>query len=116
MHPLILSVLLGSLALITCLLRRPSRRALLPPGPKRLPIIGNVLDMPRTYPWLTYTQWAATFGDVVYAEVFGNRLVILSSVKAVTELMEKRSSNYSDRPGKDARFLLSSPDQWVLFD
>lgn len=109
MHPIILSVLLASaLALTAFLLRQPTRRAPLPPGPKRLPIIGNVLDMPRTYPWLTYMQWAATYGDVVYAEVFGNRLIILNSFKAATELMEGRSSNYSDRPGKYPRFLLSS--------
>lgn len=30
----------------------------LPPGPKRLPLIGNLLDMPRTLEWQTYHRWA----------------------------------------------------------
>ena len=34
----------------------------LPPGPKPLPIIGNVIDMPRGYEWLTYSEWAKQFG------------------------------------------------------
>jgi hypothetical protein len=34
----------------------------LPPGPKPRPIIGNALDMPREYEWLTYSEWAKQFG------------------------------------------------------
>jgi hypothetical protein len=70
----------------------------LPPGPKRLPIVGNLFDMPKENAWLTYTDWAATFGDVVYVEVFGGPLVVLNSLKATTELFEKRSAIYADRP------------------
>ena len=33
------------------------RPAPLPPGPRRLPLIGNMLDMPRTKPWLTFADW-----------------------------------------------------------
>lgn len=81
----------------------------LPPGPKGLPIVGNVLDMPKENAWLTYANWAATFGDVVYVQVFGSPLVILNSVKATTELFEKRSANYADRPPM-VRPLLSVTD------
>lgn len=70
----------------------------LPPGPKRLPVVGNAFDMPQENAWLTYTNWAGIFGDIVYAEVFGSPLIFLNSVKTTTEIFERRSTNYADRP------------------
>ncbi|KAK0480174.1 cytochrome P450 [Armillaria novae-zelandiae] len=70
----------------------------LPPGPKGLPLIGNLWDVPAEYPWLTYAKWSATYGDVVYLDTPGSPTIILNSAEATTELLEKRSGNYSDRP------------------
>ena len=41
--------------------RAPSRSLPLPPGPKRLPLIGNLLNAPRTLEWETYAQWGKEF-------------------------------------------------------
>jgi hypothetical protein len=35
-----------------------------PPGPKRLPIIGNLLDMPSREEWITYREWSDEYGTV----------------------------------------------------
>lgn len=76
-----------------------------PPGPKGYPIIGNVWDIPRERAWLTYAEWAERYkSDVVQFTVFGTRTVILNSLKAATELLDKRSSIYSDRPRMVRRF------------
>lgn len=39
----------------------------MPPGPRGLPLLGNVLDMPTTYPWLTFAEWAKKYG-IVFAK------------------------------------------------
>ncbi|KZT69378.1 cytochrome P450 [Daedalea quercina L-15889] len=77
---------------------RSANRSGLPPGPKRVPFLGNVHQIPRTDQHITFMQWATQYGDVVYAEFFGKPMVILSSVKAVNDLLEKRSAKYSSRP------------------
>ena len=42
---------------------RPSSSTLpLPPGPKPLPLIGNVLNVPTGSQWRTYTKWAKRYG------------------------------------------------------
>lgn len=33
-----------------------------PPGPKGLPLLGNVADVPPKRQWVQYAQWAREFG------------------------------------------------------
>ncbi|KAF8900275.1 cytochrome P450 [Gymnopilus junonius] len=69
-----------------------------PPGPRPLPIIGNVFDIPRQKEWETFSKWAQEYGDIVFLSIFGRPLIILNSVEATTELLLDRSAIYSDRP------------------
>ncbi|KAK1226461.1 hypothetical protein PQX77_010545 [Marasmius sp. AFHP31] len=80
--------------------RARRRQASLPPGPKGLPILGNIRDISnrRDFLWITYSQWARQFGDVFHLSCFGEHTIVLNSLEATTELLEKRSHNYSDRP------------------
>ncbi|TFK33689.1 cytochrome P450 [Crucibulum laeve] len=72
---------------------------LLPPGPKGLPLIGNLFDMPSSSEWLTYAEWGKKYNsEIVYANVAGTSIVILNSAYAAKELLEKRSAIYSSRP------------------
>jgi hypothetical protein len=84
-----------------------------PPGPRPLPIIGNLLDIPSNFSWLTYTRFAKIYGtnlplaessfligsvgDILSFQVFGQVIVVLNTVNTAKDLLEKRAAIYSDR-------------------
>ncbi|KIJ11833.1 hypothetical protein PAXINDRAFT_33646, partial [Paxillus involutus ATCC 200175] len=70
----------------------------LPPGPTPIPLLGNALSVDTEEPWKTYTAWNAAYGDVLYARLLDQEIVILNSQSDAVELLEKRSQIYSDRP------------------
>ncbi|KAG1750819.1 cytochrome P450 [Suillus lakei] len=70
----------------------------LPPGPKGLPILGNVLDLDVSAPWLSYTDWARKYGDIVYSTILGQEFLVINSEELAHTLLDQRSGVYSDRP------------------
>jgi len=70
----------------------------LPPGPLPFPVIGNVLQLPLKYQQRTFSDWAKVYGDVVYVRLFRTPALVIDSAQAAQDLMDKRSSKYSDRP------------------
>ncbi|KIJ12557.1 hypothetical protein PAXINDRAFT_171115 [Paxillus involutus ATCC 200175] len=69
----------------------------LPPGPTPLPLLGSALSVDVEEPWKTYTEWKATYGDVLYLRLLDQEVIILNSQSDAVELLEKRSQIYSDR-------------------
>ncbi|KAF6755378.1 cytochrome P450 [Ephemerocybe angulata] len=69
----------------------------LPPGPRGYPGIGNLLDIPTGRSEVKYSELARRYGDMVYLESLGTKILVISSLKRTTELFEQKSSNYSDR-------------------
>ncbi|KAJ7762871.1 cytochrome P450 [Mycena olivaceomarginata] len=83
----------------------------LPPGPKKLPLVGNVFDIPPTHPWETYMAWSKEYNtDILHLDLAGTSLIVLSSAKIAEALLEKRSSMYSDRPRLPMLFELMGWD------
>ncbi|KAF9498666.1 cytochrome P450 [Pleurotus eryngii] len=74
------------------------RRLPLPPGPKGLPLVGNVLDMPKEQEWLTFAKWGEKWGDICSITILGRTVIILNSPETATDMLDKKSSIYSDRP------------------
>lgn len=77
---------------------RPSNRLPLPPGPPRLPIIGNLHQAPDSWPWRTYQHWSKQYGPIMYLRYGGDDIIMLSSHTAAKDLLDKRSNIYSSRP------------------
>ncbi|KAI0326165.1 O-methylsterigmatocystin oxidoreductase [Cubamyces sp. BRFM 1775] len=70
----------------------------LPPGPKRLPIIGNLLNLPNKQMGPVLRDMGKQYGDVMYFDLFGQPMIVLNSYDAAIDLLETRSLNTSDRP------------------
>ncbi|KAJ7483464.1 cytochrome P450 [Mycena latifolia] len=90
----------ASLALFALWKWSPKRRSRLPlpPGPPKLPLVGNLFDMPSTFEWETYMKWSKIYdSDIIHLNVAGTSIIVLSSAQVTTDLLEKRSSIYSDR-------------------
>ncbi|KAF9023685.1 cytochrome P450 [Hymenopellis radicata] len=54
--------------------------------------------MSGAHPWIKYTEWSRQYGDVVHFSAAGQSVIVLSSRKALYDLLEQRGSIYSDRP------------------
>ncbi|KIJ08454.1 hypothetical protein PAXINDRAFT_18409 [Paxillus involutus ATCC 200175] len=78
--------------------RKESKGFPLPPGPKPLPLLGNVLSMDTVELFNSFTEWHADYGDIVYSRVLNQDVIILGKHPLACDLLEKRSQIYSDRP------------------
>lgn len=67
------------------------------PGPKSLPIIGNVLELgPR--PYLSLTEMSKQYGDVFQIQIGMRPVVVLSGNETVRQALIKQGDDFSGRP------------------
>nr|BAL05095.1 cytochrome P450 [Phanerodontia chrysosporium] len=93
-----LTYLFSGVLLVCLFVSYARKRPRYPPGPKGLPLIRNLLDIPADYPWITYRDLAEKYNsDILHFEVFGSHLVVLNSAEATRQILEKQSSITSDR-------------------
>ncbi len=78
-----------------------------------MPFIGNLFSVPQSKAWygfrdlaLKYGAYRSVFhvrftndspGDVTYFQVMGRHVMVLGSPTSISEFLEKRTSNTSDR-------------------
>ncbi|KAF8910811.1 cytochrome P450 [Mucidula mucida] len=94
-------ILLGCAVLAFFIYRRLKYKSLgkLPPGPKGLPLIGNLFDLyGADEAWITFTKWKKLYGPLIYLNVAGQDIVVLNNHKVAADLLDRRAGIYSDRP------------------
>jgi cytochrome P450 len=112
-----LRILLGAVFVVGLirffLRRRPSYP--LPPGPKPAPLIGNLLQLPQSLPWLHVYHWSKKYGPMMHLNMAGQPLIILSTQQAAHDLLSRRSAHYSDRPRMVMAGELVTKGMHILF-
>ena len=72
-------------------------------------MLGHIRLVPADNPEYTYAKWAKEYNsDIIYVHMLGQPIVVLNTVQAAIDLLDKRSSNYCDRP----RFVLFEIMGW----
>ncbi|KAK7913526.1 hypothetical protein WMY93_013737 [Mugilogobius chulae] len=87
------------------------------PGPKPLPIIGNVLEL-GSRPYLSLTEMSKRFGDVFQIQIGMRPVVVLSGSETVRQALIKQGDDFAGRPDlysfrfiSDGKSLAFSTDQ-----
>ncbi|QRV88293.1 cytochrome P450 family protein [Ceratobasidium sp. AG-Ba] len=92
------SAVVVALALYKLYKAHSTKQLALPPGPPSYPLIGQLLSMPLASEHTVFEKLGKDIGnDVIALSMLGNTIVVLNSAQAATDLLEKRSSIYSDR-------------------
>ncbi|KAL0574364.1 hypothetical protein V5O48_007587 [Marasmius crinis-equi] len=96
--PLLLAAIaLVGLWIVRTISRRKGRLPL-PPGPPADPIIGHLRFFPTKDVGEHFHEWSKIYGDVMYLKCLGRDIIVLDSVEAATELLDKRGALHSCRP------------------
>ncbi|KAG6847472.1 hypothetical protein H0H93_007898 [Arthromyces matolae] len=98
--------------LFVYILKRANHEIPLPPGPRPLPLVGNMFQIPQKDEWPIYEAWAKKYGPITYLTMLGTPMIVLNSLKVVRELMDERSNIYSNRPLMAMKELCNL--DWVL--
>ncbi len=100
-----MAVVAALVAGLAWLWRRQEGRWKLPPGPKGLPILGNLLDlMAATWagetPFATMMRWAQEYGrdGLLYLNFAGQRVVVLYDARLTQHVVTRMADVFGNRP------------------
>jgi hypothetical protein len=111
LYMLLLAVLAPGLYWLRKTGRRPPNY---PPGPPTLPIIGNLHLMPTRNPHIQFQKWAEEYGPV-YSLILGTKvMIVLSSDRAIKDLLDNKGGNYSSRPDMYMSQVVSGGNRMLL--
>ncbi|KAI0036388.1 cytochrome P450 [Vararia minispora EC-137] len=75
---------------------KPSRP--LPPGPRGLPLVGNLFDFPTFKPWEVFASWGEKYGPIMSAKAMGHTFIIINDEDIANSIVVEGGMNYADRP------------------
>ncbi|TVY33893.1 Cytochrome P450 monooxygenase [Lachnellula occidentalis] len=96
------------------LLQIGKRDPRMPKGPKTIPILGNLHQIPPTGLFKQFRQWSKEYGPIFTLKFGPSNVVVLCDREAVHQLLDKKGAIYSDRPYGYVGHVLTQGDQVVL--
>ncbi|KAH8195803.1 hypothetical protein TruAng_010046 [Truncatella angustata] len=92
----------GFVTLFLCVLysafKYGHRKKDMPPGPKTLPFIGNLHQLPKAYTHIKFTEWARRYGGLYTLKLGNATMAIITDRSIVKSTVDKKSNIYSHRP------------------
>ncbi|KAI0635409.1 cytochrome P450 [Trametes polyzona] len=92
------SIFFGACLICLYYLGIKRNRQVYPPGPRAVPLLGNILDLSPENAWYKLTRYKDVYGELVFFHGLGNNVLVLNSMEAIHDLFDKRGAIYSDRP------------------
>lgn len=88
----------------------------LPPGPPTVPLLGNLHQIPKKGAHFQFTEWAKQYGGLYTLKLGTGTAAVITDRRLVKELVDKKSSKYSERPKSYVANLISGGDHILLMD
>ena len=95
----VLAAVVVSLTIVAYLLKTlPAFRRSTLSGPKGIPFIGNLHQVFDSKPFVTFANWAKTYGDIFYLRLGHRNVIVINSIEAARETLVNNGKAFSGRP------------------
>lgn len=97
------------------LARRWSRTSkLVPPGPRQLPLLGNLLDI-LTFNHMTMRDLAKKYGDIYLMNIMGHKVFVVTNIDLAREALVRKGYIFAGRSFSYVIHALFKEKEAILF-
>ncbi|CAH1266083.1 CYP2U1 [Branchiostoma lanceolatum] len=109
------TLLVSVVVIITAVLWRRSSTAGLPPGPRGLPLVGNLFSLSKDMP-LVYQEWSKKYGGVFTVYSFSQPRIVLNGFSAIQEALVTNADVFSSRHGEQTPYLSDQSAKGLILE